>query len=112
MPCLPWKDEQLDPAPEHPITPTKASGNDGAMQILLTKSRKLNQNGMKSYVQKRSGHHVLKYEVTKCWVTGKRAEMDEEVIQSELDAARRELMELSRQRKLFDHKALPTNEGF
>ncbi len=30
MPCLPWEEEQLDPVPEHPVTPTKASRNDGA----------------------------------------------------------------------------------
>ncbi len=56
--------------------------------------------------------HVLKYMVVKRWVTGERAKMDEERIQSELEAEMRHLMELSRKRKFFGHKTLPTDIGF
>ncbi len=31
MPCgRPWKKDQQDPAPEHPVTPTKGASNDEA----------------------------------------------------------------------------------
>ncbi len=30
MPCRPWEEEQLDPAPGHPVTPTKTTRNAGA----------------------------------------------------------------------------------
>jgi hypothetical protein len=38
--------------------------------------------------------------------------MDEDQIQSEIDAAIRELMELSEQRKVFGQKSPPTDSGF
>ncbi len=35
MPCRPWDEEQLDPAPEHPVTPTKPTLNDGASHAVI-----------------------------------------------------------------------------
>ena len=52
------------------------------------------------------------YEVIKCWVTGDRAEKDDDESQLELDILMRELMELSRQRKFLGHKALEKDKGF
>ncbi len=98
MSCRPLDKEQLDSAPEDPLTPTKASRNDGTRYAYLidevpeTESERDEELGAKKI---RSQRHVFIDEVVKRWVTGERAKMDEDVIQSELDAAMRELMELS-----------------
>jgi hypothetical protein len=107
MPCRPWE----DPAPEHPVMPTKPDGASHAGpndEIPETESE-----WEEEMVQKiRPPHHVLKYLVVKCWVIGDRAEMDEDQIRSELEAEMRHLMELSGQRNCFGHKTLPTDIGF
>ena len=59
----------------------------------------------------RLARHVLQYVVVKRWVTGERAEMDEDAIRSELETQMRELMELSEQRKFLGHKTLGTDSG-
>ena len=48
--------------------------------------------------------------VVQRWVTGDKAEKDEDEIQRELDVLMRELMELSGQRKFFGHKNNPTRD--
>ena len=83
MPCRPWEEEQQDPAPKHPVTPTKASRNDGASHAdsdaedPATHSEEEEELGAKKIRQPR---HVLKYEVVKRWVTGERAVLDEDEI--------------------------------
>ncbi len=68
MPCLPWEEEELDPTPEHPVTPTKASRNDRAShadldaEVLETGSEREEELGAKKIMLPR---HVLKYEVVK-----------------------------------------------
>ena len=47
----------------------------------------------------RPPRHVLKYEVVQRWVTGERAEKDEDVITTELETLMREYVELSSQRQ-------------
>ena len=49
----------------------------------------------------RPPRHVLKYEVVKRWVTGDRAELDDDKINSELEDLMRDCMELSCQRESF-----------
>ena len=61
--------------------------------------------------KRRPPRHVLQYVVVKRWVTGDRAEMDEDQIRSELETEMRELMELSGQRKFPGHKTLDTYRG-
>ncbi len=34
MPCRPWEEEELDPAPEPPVTPTKPTRNARASHDL------------------------------------------------------------------------------
>jgi hypothetical protein len=100
-------EQQLDPAPEHPVTPTKPTCNDGASQadpdakVRETDSDREEDLGAKKI---RRPRHVLKYVVVKRWVTGDRAEMDEDQIRSELEADMRHLMELSGQRKILATK--------
>ena len=73
MPCRPWEEDQQDPAPEHQVTPTKASRNDGAghadpdAEDPATQSDKEEELAPK---KRRPPRHVLKYEVVKRWVTG------------------------------------------
>ena len=43
----------------------------------------------------------MKYEVVKHWVTGERAEKDEDVVKTELEDLMCEYMEFSGQRKVF-----------
>jgi hypothetical protein len=59
----------------------------------------------------RWARHVLQYVVIKRWVTGERAETDEDAIRSELETQMRELMELTGQRKFPGHKTLDTDRG-
>jgi hypothetical protein len=114
MPCRPWEEEQLDPAPEHPVTPTKPTRNDGASHAdpdaegRETESDREEDLGATKI---RRPRHVLKYVVVKRWVTGDRAEMDEDQIRSELEAEMRHLMELSRQRKFYGHRTLDTDRA-
>ncbi len=79
MPHRPWEEEPLDPAPEHPVMPTKPTCNDGASHASLndkvpeTESEREEEIGAKKIMHPR---HVLKYVVVKRWVTGEWAEME------------------------------------
>ncbi len=105
--CRPWEEEQLDPAPEHPVTPIKPTRNDGAShadpdaEVRETESDRDEDLGAKKI---RPPRHVLKYVVIKRWVTGERAEMDEDQIRSELEAEMQHLIELSGQRTFLATK--------
>ena len=115
MPCRPWEKDQQDPAPEHPVTPTKAPCNDLAShddpdaEGPATQSEEDEELSAKKI---RPPRNVLKYVVVPRWVTGERAEKVEDKIQRELDVLMSELMVLSGQRKFFGHKPLPTDNGF
>ncbi len=112
LPCRPWEEEQLDPAPEHPVTPTKPTRNDGAThadpdaEVPDTETDREEDLGAKPI---RLPRQVLKYVAVKRWITGKRAKVDEDQIRSELEAEMHHLMELSGQRTCFGHKTLPTD---
>ncbi len=81
--------------PEHPVTPTKPTRNDGAShadpdaKVPETESERDEEFGAKKISQPR---HVFAYKVVKRWITGERAKMDEDVIRNEIDAAMRHLM--------------------
>jgi hypothetical protein len=98
MPCHPREEEQLNPVPEHPVTPTKPTRNDGASdadpdaKVPEPESEREEELGAKKI---RPPRHVLKYEVVKRWVTCERAEMDQDAIHGEFDAEMRVLMKLS-----------------
>ncbi len=71
---------------------TKPTGNDGAShagpnaEVPETESEREEELGAKKIRQPR---HFLKYVVVKRWITGERAEMDEDRIRSELEAEMR-----------------------
>ena len=100
--------------PAHPVTPSKPSRIDGTSRAdtyaedLYRLSDEEEGIGAKKI---RPPRHVLKYEVFMCWVTGDRAELDEDVIQTELKDLMCEYMELSGQRKVFGHRSNPTDKG-
>ncbi len=87
----PREEEQLDPEPEHPNTPTKPTSKDGAShaspnaEVLETESeRELRRREEEIGAKKiRPPRHVLKYVVVKRWVTGERAKINKDAIRSE-----------------------------
>ncbi len=79
---MPWRTEDefgQGPEPEHPVTPSKPTRNDGASHAdpdaegWETESEREEDLGAKMI---RPPHHVSKCVVVKRWVTGERAEMD------------------------------------
>ena len=78
MPCQPWEEFAQGPEPEHSVTPTKASRNDGASHAdpnaELEDPASLSEEGEELGPRKtRPPRHVLQYVVVKRWVTGDRA---------------------------------------
>jgi hypothetical protein len=73
MPCLPEEEFAQGPKPEHPVTPTKPTLNDGASHAdpdakgRKTESDREEDLGAK---KRKPPRHVLKYVVVKRWVTG------------------------------------------
>ena len=114
MPCRPWEESAPVSEPDHPVTPTKPSRNDGASRAdpyakdPYRMSDEVEGLGAKKI---RPPRHVLQYEVVKRWVTGDRAVLTEEKIDAELEDLMRKHMELSGQRKFFGHKTNSTDKG-
>ena len=93
----------------------KASRNDGASHTDPDAEDPANQSEEEEELgpkKKMPPRHVLQYVVVKRWVTGDRAEQDEDEIQCELDVLMRELMELSGQRMFLGHKSFDIDKGF
>ena len=110
MPSRPWEETAPVSEPEHIVTPTKPSRNDGASRAepYPEDSFRLSDEEKGLGATKiRPPRHVLKYEVFQRWVTGERAEQDEDKIETLM----REYMELPCQRKFFGHRANPTYKG-
>ncbi len=98
MPCRPEEEFAQGPEPEHPVTPTKPTCNAGASHADPDAEGRETESDWEEDLgakKRRPPRHVLKYVVVKRWVTGDRAEMDEDAIRSELETEMRELMELS-----------------
>ena len=114
MPYRSWEESAPGSEPEHPVTPTKASRNDGtsladpdpAVPAALSE-----QEEVLGATKIRPPRHDLKYEVVQLWVTGEKAEKDEAVITTELEDSMREYMELSGQRKFLGHRSRPIDKG-
>ena len=86
MPCRPEEEFAQGPEPPHPVTPTKLTGNDGGWHADPDAEISEGEGDLNEEVpQKRKrSHTVLSYEVVKHWVTGERAEKDDDVIKTEL----------------------------
>ncbi len=80
MPCQPDEQEDQDSAPEHPVTPTKSTRNDGASHAGPNAEVQETESERDKCKTIRPPRHILKYVVVKRWVTGIRAEMDEDQI--------------------------------
>ena len=114
MSYRPWEEPTPVSEPENPITPTKPSRNDGASRADSDAEDPAAQSDEDEGIgakKIRPPRHVLKYEVVKRWVTGDRAELDDDKINSELEDLMREHMKLSGQRKFFGHRSNPTDKG-
>ena len=77
MPCRPWQEEQLDLVPEHPVTLTKPTRNDGAShadQDAEGRETESDREEDLGATKIRRARHVLQYVVVKRWATGERAD--------------------------------------
>jgi hypothetical protein len=63
----------------------------------------------KPVAPKKRARVLAQYVLVKRWITGKRAEMDEEDFENQLFEKARELMQLSGPKKLLGHKVLSTD---
>ena len=114
MPCRPWEESAPVSEPDNPVMPTKPSHNDGASRAdpyAEDPYRLSDEDEGLGAKKPRPPRHVLQYEIVKRWVTGERAELDDDKINSELEDLMREYMELSGQRKVFGHRNNPTDKG-
>ncbi len=69
--------------PEHPVTPPKPIRNDGASHANPDAEGQEPESDREEDLgatKTRRTRHVLQYVVVKRWVTGERAEMDEDAI--------------------------------
>ena len=68
------------PEPEHPVTPTEPTCNDGAGHDDLDAEDPVDQldDDEDLAPKDKRACHVLKYEVVKRWVTGDRSEKDDD----------------------------------
>ena len=113
MPYRPWEEPTPDSEPAHPVTPNKQYRNDGASRAHPDPEDPYRLSDEEEGIgakKIRPPRHVLQYEVVKRWVTGDRAELDEDKIDAELVDLMRGHMELSGQRKFFGHKNNPTDK--
>ena len=81
MSCRPWEEPTPVSEPEHPVTPTKPPCNDGPSRAnpYAADPYRLSDEAEGLGVTKiRQPRHLLQYEVVKHWVTGERAELDED----------------------------------
>ncbi len=80
MPCQPEEESAQGPEPEHPVTTTKPTRNDGPSHADPDAEGRENESDGKEDLRAtkiRWARHVLQYVVVKRWVTGEKAEMDE-----------------------------------
>jgi hypothetical protein len=114
MPCRSPEEGQLPDATD-PVTPTKSLCNNGAghdhANAESSSAESDDDEGEKEEpVATKKGTRVLaEYVLVKRWITGERAEMNEEDIENQLLVEACELMHLSRLNKLPGHKGLTTD---
>ena len=111
MPCRPEEESAQGPEPEHPVKESRNHGASHADPDEADPDCRSDEEEVLDAKKTRPPRHVLVYEVVKRWVTGDRAVQDIKVINVELDEIMREHMELSGQKKFYDHKARDTDLG-
>ena len=111
MPCRPEERSAQSPEPPNPAMPTDSTGNAGAGDAEPDAENAESGSDLEAPQKRKRPRTVLSYEVVPRWVTGDRAELTEQEIQTQLEVEACKLMELSRQRKFSCHKALDTDLG-
>ena len=96
-----------------PVTPTKSTGNDGAVHAELDDENSEGEDDLDVELPQKwkRTSTVLSYDVVKRWATGERAEKDDDVIKEELLEEVRNLTQLSLQKKFPYHKSLDSDLG-
>ena len=84
MPCRPEERSAQSPEPPNPAMPTESTGNDGAGHAEPDAENSDAESDLDAPRKQKRPRTVLAYEVVKRWVTGDRAELDEQEIQAEL----------------------------
>ncbi len=88
MLCRPWEKPSQVPEPEHPVTQTKPTRNDGASHADSDADNQEDQSEEEEELapkKKRPPRNVLKYLIGKHWVTGESAVQYQDVTRRELE---------------------------
>ena len=112
MPCNEDEESMNAPDPEPPCTPPKSTGNGGAGRVDpdgQMESDDDDSDAQQVAKPKRKWNGKMEWTLMKRWVTGEKAEMDQEDIDRELFELAREWMAVSKLRKLPGHVAKETD---
>ena len=100
MPC-PWEEESQIPDAPDPVTPTKSLRNYGARhdnpdaETSSAESDEDHGEEKELVAPKKRTRVLAQYMPVKRWITGERAEMDDEDIENQLFEEAHQLMQLS-----------------
>ena len=111
MPCRPDETFAQGPEPPNPVMPSDSTGNDGAGHADPDAENTDSESDLEAPQKQKRARTLLAYEVVQRWVTGDRAELTDQEIQTQLEVEASKLMELSGQKKFPCHKALDTDLG-
>jgi hypothetical protein len=112
MPCNEDEESTNAPDPDPPCTPPKSTGNGGAGQVDLDgqmESEDDDSDDLQVAKPKWKWNGKMEWTLMKRWVTGEKAEVEQEDIDRELFELAREWMAVSKLRKLPGHVAKETN---
>jgi hypothetical protein len=115
MPCRSDKEEMHRLDTPNPVTPTKPLRDCGARhdhpeaESSCAESDDNQSEEEEPVAPKKRARVLAQYVLVKLWITGERAEMDDEDIENQLFVEARDLMQLSRLKKLPGHKGLSTD---
>jgi hypothetical protein len=111
MPCKDSEEAMNAADDEHPCTPPRPTGNDGAAHAESDAENASDSDEDLEPEKKRQRNWFGRTEFTliKRWVTGEKAEMDSEDIERELFQLARDWMSESKLKKLPSHQSKPTD---
>ncbi len=111
MPCNEDEENMNDPDPDPPCTPPKSTGNGGAGRVDpdgQMESEDDDSDDLQVAKPKRKWNGKMGWTVMKQWVTGQKAEMEQEDIDRVLFKIAREWMAVSKLRKISGRVAKET----
>ena len=112
MPCNEDEESMNASDPEPPCTPPKSTGNGGAGRVEpdgQMESDDDDSDAQQVAKPKRKWNGKMEWTLMKRWVTGEKADMDQEDIERELYELAREWMAVSKLRKIPGHVAKETD---